>query len=184
MCKFCNLSDTAFINRCSFSLSWKAAWLEIPHYSVVVLYSHCTSEKTHLTYTTMNQTNIPLCNILEQKCAQMCTFLLQNGALWGIGLLHCGICELGQFFWFQVDLMMSSPSPPLGLQIPQCEEDGTYSAVQCKGAVYVWYMILCSYNVSRYSDVILKNNILQRRHTRSFKLTAGQTGELWGLYCE
>ena len=25
----------------------------------------------------------------------MCAFLLQNGALWDVGLTHCGICEIG-----------------------------------------------------------------------------------------
>ena len=29
--------------------------------------------------------------------AKMCTFVLQNGALWDMGVVHCGIiCELGQ----------------------------------------------------------------------------------------
>ena len=27
---------------------------------------------------------------------EMSTFLLQSGALWDIGLVHCGICEIGQ----------------------------------------------------------------------------------------
>ena len=27
----------------------------------------------------------------------MCTFLLENDALWNMGLVHFGICELGQF---------------------------------------------------------------------------------------
>ena len=27
--------------------------------------------------------------------AEMCTFLLQKGALWDICLMHCGICEMG-----------------------------------------------------------------------------------------
>ena len=26
---------------------------------------------------------------------EMCTFLLQNGTLWDICLMHCGICEMG-----------------------------------------------------------------------------------------
>ena len=26
---------------------------------------------------------------------EMCTFLLQNGALWDICPMHCGICEMG-----------------------------------------------------------------------------------------
>ena len=30
-------------------------------------------------------------NTLWQKCAHMCTFLLQNAALWNMGLVHCGI---------------------------------------------------------------------------------------------
>ena len=51
-------------------------------------------QKTHLTYPTMlHQTNIPQCTILWQKCAHMCTFLLQNGALCDMGLVHYGICE-------------------------------------------------------------------------------------------
>ena len=29
----------------------------------------------------------------------MCTFLLQNGALWDIGLVHCGIYETSLFVW-------------------------------------------------------------------------------------
>ena len=28
---------------------------------------------------------------------EMCTYLLQNVAFWDMGLLHCGIYELGQF---------------------------------------------------------------------------------------
>ena len=35
--------------------------------------------------------NPPLCN----RNVHVCTFLLQNGALWYIFLMHCGICELG-----------------------------------------------------------------------------------------
>ena len=26
---------------------------------------------------------------------EMCTFLLQNGALWDMGMVHCGICATG-----------------------------------------------------------------------------------------
>ena len=33
----------------------------------------------------------------KQKCAYMCTFLLQNCALWDMGLVYCGICATGQF---------------------------------------------------------------------------------------
>ena len=28
--------------------------------------------------------------------SEMCTFLLQNGAWWDMGLVHCGICATGQ----------------------------------------------------------------------------------------
>ena len=30
---------------------------------------------------------------------EMCTFLFQNGALWDICLVHCGICEIGPRDW-------------------------------------------------------------------------------------
>ena len=39
----------------------------------------------------MHQTNISECTILQQKCAHVCTFLLQNGAFWDMGLVHSGI---------------------------------------------------------------------------------------------
>ena len=45
----------------------------------------------------MLQSHVPQCTILSQKCAHMCTFLLQNDALWDICLMHCGICEMGPF---------------------------------------------------------------------------------------
>ena len=37
---------------------------------------------------------IPRCTILWQKCARVCTFLLQNGALWDTCLMNCGFCEI------------------------------------------------------------------------------------------
>ena len=38
--------------------------------------------------------NAPFCN---RKCAHVCTFLLQNGALWDICPVHCRIWEKGLF---------------------------------------------------------------------------------------
>ena len=35
--------------------------------------------------------NATLCN----RNVHMCTFLLQNGALWDMGLMHCGTCTIG-----------------------------------------------------------------------------------------
>ena len=43
----------------------------------------------------MHKSHIPQYSILWQKCAHVCTFLLQNDALWDIYLMHCGICEMG-----------------------------------------------------------------------------------------
>ena len=43
----------------------------------------------------MHKSHVPQCTILWQKCAHVCTFLLQNDALWDIYLMHCGICEMG-----------------------------------------------------------------------------------------
>ena len=34
---------------------------------------------------------------VKKKCAHMCTFQLQNGALWDMGLVHCGICGTNLF---------------------------------------------------------------------------------------
>ena len=33
----------------------------------------------------------------SEKCAHVCTFLLQNGALWDVCQMHCGICEMSLF---------------------------------------------------------------------------------------
>ena len=41
----------------------------------------------------MHCSNIPQCTILKQKCAHVCTFLLQNSELWDICLMRYGICE-------------------------------------------------------------------------------------------
>ena len=46
---------------------------------------------THFTNPRMHQTNIPQGIILWQKCAHMCTFLLQNVALWDMAEMHSGI---------------------------------------------------------------------------------------------
>ena len=53
---------------------------------------------TYLTNPTVHHTNIPQCTILKSKCAHMCTFRLQNGALCDLGLVHCRICEIGLLF--------------------------------------------------------------------------------------
>ena len=52
-------------------------------------------EYTCYTNPTMHSTIIPQYTILWQKCAHVCTFLSQNGALWDICLMHCGICKVG-----------------------------------------------------------------------------------------
>ena len=43
-----------------------------------------------------SQSNIPQCTILKQKCAHVCTFLLQNVALQDICVMHCVICEMSE----------------------------------------------------------------------------------------
>ena len=35
---------------------------------------------------------------MQYFVTEMCTFLLQNVALWDICLMHCGICEMGLFY--------------------------------------------------------------------------------------
>ena len=49
----------------------------------------------NLTNLKMHQTNIPQCTMLYQKCAHVCTFLLQCGAMWDIRLVYWGICATG-----------------------------------------------------------------------------------------
>ena len=71
-------------------------------------------QQTHLTNPTMHQTNITQCTLLQQKCAHMCTFLLPNGALWDVGLVHCGICVLRsaeKWPWKCVNCKMTALSP-------------------------------------------------------------------------
>ena len=50
----------------------------------------------HLTNPAMPKTHIPYCPILMQKCAQTC-MSAKNGALWAMGLVHCGIGEIGHW---------------------------------------------------------------------------------------
>ena len=50
-----------------------------------------TFNYTNLTNPTMYQTNISQYTISLQKCGHRCTFLLQISALWGMGVLHCGV---------------------------------------------------------------------------------------------
>ena len=49
---------------------------------------------THTPDPITHQLRIPQCTIVSQKCAQVCTFLLRNGVLWDIDLMHYGICEM------------------------------------------------------------------------------------------
>ena len=57
-----------------------------------------SNESTCCTNPTMHQSHIPQFTTLSQKCAHVCTFLLQNGALWYICMIHCGICEMGLLY--------------------------------------------------------------------------------------
>ena len=51
--------------------------------------------KSHLTNSTMHQSHTPQCTTLRQKCAHVCTFLLQSGASWDMGPVHCRIRATG-----------------------------------------------------------------------------------------
>ena len=51
---------------------------------------------------------------MQRFVTEMCTFLLQNGALWDMGLVHCGICEMGHEFDVKVTYeMVELASRPL-----------------------------------------------------------------------
>ena len=46
------------------------------------------SHKAHIPYPTMQHS-------VTEMCTRVSTFLLQNGALWDMCLMHCGICGVG-----------------------------------------------------------------------------------------
>ena len=50
----------------------------------------------------------PTMNHFVTEYANMCTFLLQNGALWDICLMHCGICTIGLLFGIVSNQQVSS----------------------------------------------------------------------------
>ena len=68
---------------------------------------------------TMNQSYIPQCTILWQKCAHVCTFLLQNGALRNACLVHYGICEMSDVIWSTWDIRKLSMKRELLKNIAQ-----------------------------------------------------------------
>ena len=45
-------------------------------------------------------------SFVTEMCTHLCTFLLQNDALWDMGLVHCGICATGLLQW-----KLQLPSP-------------------------------------------------------------------------
>ena len=51
-------------------------------YKLILQISQCISQISH---------HAPFCN----KYAHTCTFLLQNAALWDMGLVYCGVCATG-----------------------------------------------------------------------------------------
>ena len=62
------------------------------------------NNKTGYTNPAMHQSHITQRTILLQKFAHMCTFLLQNGALWNTCLKDCRICEMGLFWQLKVKI--------------------------------------------------------------------------------
>ena len=51
-------------------------------------------------------------HFVTEMCTRVCTFLLQNGALWDVCLMHCGICEMG-LWWalsYKHDIRLSLAS--------------------------------------------------------------------------
>ena len=84
------------------SAKWRPlchAWPQCAEHTRVRVFTFFVSvEQTHITNPTMHQTKCPTMYHLKHKYINTCTFLLQNSALWDMGLVHCGICELAQLF--------------------------------------------------------------------------------------
>ena len=55
-------------------------------------------------YPTMHHFATEMCTFLY-----MCTFLLQNGALWDITLMRCGIYEMDLLYELKNDVIQSNP---------------------------------------------------------------------------
>ena len=72
---------------------------------------------------------------------EMCTFLLQNGALWNICLMHCGICEMGIFkkTHFKISMAKCLPFFPR----PQCFITGILH-------IYIYILMLFVWNVCKW----------------------------------
>ena len=107
----------------------------------------------------MHQTNIPRCTILQQKCAHVCTFLLQGRALWDICLMHCGICEMGLLgYQFPCVLVFEG----LWIQVIQrpnqvgCGMRATFTVkpwFPCHDVIMVYAMVdMMIYNAFRWYD--------------------------------
>ena len=80
----------------------------------------------------------------------MCTFLLQNGALWDMEQVHSGICELGH-----IDLIHKSQNALINClgpqrrnkpvpQIPQCTSTLSHYAPLCNKCAHVCAFLLKS----------------------------------------
>ena len=59
--------------------------------------SNCTNPQLTAGWLKLTQCNnpCPTTHHFYKKCAHVCTFLPENGALRDICLIHCGICEMG-----------------------------------------------------------------------------------------
>ena len=51
--------------------------------------------------------NAPFCT------RNVCTFLVQNGALWDRGLVHCGIWAMSLLLWQNIDYVLTKEAPQL-----------------------------------------------------------------------
>ena len=72
-------------NAWRFDTCIEAAWRAYFERSVPLIHNRPISQIPECIYAITH--NAPFCN------RNVCTFLLQNGALWDIFLMHCGICE-------------------------------------------------------------------------------------------
>ena len=69
-------------NKAAPCVQYSLTLLGYPHKRPMSRIPQCITQISH---------NAPFCN----RNVHMCTFLLQNGALWGMGLVHCGNCATG-----------------------------------------------------------------------------------------
>ena len=88
---FCDALALRWLHCCFNGLVLMESWdLFNEFLRFLIMRLHGKIDPSHKSHGAV--TTIPQWTIWQQRCAHMCTILLQNGALRDMGLVECGIC--------------------------------------------------------------------------------------------